>query len=100
MGQPMYPSKQFTITVKLKITAESAWKTVSKGSKDISIVEKIQMALKKNGYYLTYNGHYLKVDGIFGICTEKAVKEFQEANGLNVTGKVDYKTAQKLEIVK
>ena len=42
---------------------------------------------------------YLKVDGIFGVHTEKAVKQFQKAKGLKVTGKVNYKTAKKLKII-
>ena len=84
---------------KAKTTVRTAWKTISKGSKESDIVKKIQIALKKNGYYLEFNGHYLKVDGIYGNFTENAVKEFQKANGLNVTGKVDYETAQKLGLV-
>ena len=31
--------------------------------------------------------------------TEKAVKQFQKAKGLKVTGKVDEKTAKKLKII-
>ncbi|WP_298502701.1 Ig-like domain repeat protein [uncultured Methanobrevibacter sp.] len=88
------------VTKKVKITVKTTWKTIAKGSKNSAMVKKIQKALKKNGYYLTYKGHYLKVDGIFHDCTQRSVKEFQKANGLKVTGKVDYKTAQKLKLVK
>ena len=87
-------------TKKVKITVKSPWKTVSKGSKLKTTVKKIQRALKSKGYYLYENGHYLKVDGIYDIYTEWAVKEFQSNNGLKVTGKVDYNTAKKLKLVK
>jgi hypothetical protein len=52
-------------TKKTTIKVKSVWKTVQKGSKNSAIVKKIQRALKNHGYYLEYNGHYLKVDGIF-----------------------------------
>ena len=76
-----------------------AFKTISRGSKDKATVKKIQKALKRNGYYLSYKGHYLKVDGWFAYYTERAVKQFQRAEQLKVTGKVDAKTAEKLEIL-
>ena len=86
-------------TKKVKITVKApAWKTVAKGSKDKKTVKKIQKALKNNGYYLTYKGHYLKIDGIYKGCTERSVKQFQKAKKLTATGKVDYKTAKKLKI--
>ena len=88
------------LTKKAKITVKApAWKTVAKGSKDKAMVKKIQRALKNNGYYLSYKGRYLKVDGIFEKYTEMAVKEFQKDKKLKVTGKVDYATAKKLKIV-
>lgn len=97
-----YPgnNKYNKVTKKAKITVKQTWKTISKGSKNHAMVKKIQKALKKNGYYLSYKGHYLKVDGIFHDCTQRSVKEFQKAKGLKVTGKIDYKTAQKLKLVK
>ena len=89
------------VTKKVKITVKGTlYKTVSKGSKDKATVKKIQKALKKNGYYLTYKGRYLKVDGKYSSCTVRSVKEFQRDKGLKVTGKADYKTAKKLKIVK
>ena len=87
------------VTKKVNIKVKSVWKTVQKGSKNKAIVKKIQRALKKHGYYLTYNGHYLKVDGIFWDYTKMAVKEFQNDKTLKVTGKVDEKTAKKLGII-
>ncbi len=86
-------------TKKVNIKVKAAFKTVSKGSKDKATVKKIQRALKKNGYYLSYKGHYLMVDGIYHDCTVRAVKEFQKAKHLKVTGKVDEKTAKKLGII-
>ena len=86
-------------TKSVQITVKSVFKTVSKGSKDNAMVKKIQVALKKNGYYLRFAGHYLKVDGIFHKYTELAVKQFQKAKGLKVTGKVDETTAKRLKII-
>lgn len=78
---------------------KTTFKTISKGFKDKAMVKKIQKALKKNGYYLRYKGHYLKVDGWYGPCTFRSVKQFQKAKGLKVTGKVDEKTAEKLKVI-
>ena len=86
-------------TKKAKIKVIVTFKTVSKGSKNKATVKEIQQALKNNGYYLTYDGHYLKIDGIYHGCTERSVKEFQHDKGLKVTGKVDEKTAKKLGII-
>ena len=63
------------------------------------MVKKIQRSLKNHGYYLEYNGKYLKVDGIFWNYTKMAVKEFQNDKSLKITGKVDEKTAHKLGII-
>jgi uncharacterized protein YjdB/nitrogen fixation protein FixH len=87
------------VTKKVKITVKTAFKTIARGSKLKNTVKKIQRALKHNGYYLTAYGHYLMVDGIYHIHTENAVKQFQKAKGLKVTGKVDEKTAKKLKII-
>jgi peptidoglycan hydrolase-like protein with peptidoglycan-binding domain len=46
----------------------------------------IQAALKNAGYYLG------EVDGKIGRLTQKAIEDFQEANGLKVDGKVGPKT--------
>jgi len=87
------------VSKKAKIKVIVTFKTVSKGSKDKATVKEIQQALKDKGYYLTYQGHYLKVDGKFNSCTFRSVKEFQKDKGLKVTGKVDEKTAHKLGII-
>ena len=87
------------VSKKANIKVIVTFKTVSKGSKDKSTVKEIQQALKDHGYYLSYKGHYLKVDGKFQSCTERSVKQFQKDKGLKVTGKVDEKTAKKLGII-
>ena len=87
------------VSKKANIKVIVTFKTVSKGSKDKATVKEIQQALKDKGYYLTYQGHYLKVDGKFSSCTFRSVKEFQHDKGLKVTGKVDEKTAHKLGII-
>ena len=63
------------------------------------MIKKIQKALKKNGYYLKEKSRYLKIDGIYHKYTVKAVKQFQKAKGLKVTGSVDYNTAKKLKLI-
>jgi len=87
------------VSKKANIKVIVTFKTVSKGSKDKATVKEIQQALKDKGYYLTYQGHYLKVDGKFSSCTFRSVKEFQHDKGLKITGKVDEKTAHKLGII-
>ena len=89
-------TKNTKITVK---ASKTTFKTVSQGSKDTKTVKKIQQALKDHGYYLSYKGHYLKVDGKYNSYTVRSVKEFQRDHGLKQTGKVDAKTAKKLGII-
>ena len=62
------------------------------------MVKKIQKALKKNGYYRYADKRYLKIDGTYHKWTQKAVKKYQKDNELKVTGNVDQKTANKLQI--
>ena len=91
--------KKASKKVKLTVKKSKSWKTIARGSKDKSTVKKIQRALKDNGYYLSYKGRYLKVDGKYGRHTERGVKQFQKPRNLKVTGKVDEKTAKKLKII-
>ena len=92
-------TKKVKLTVKASKKKKSTFKTLSKGSKDKATIKKIQKALKNKGYYITYKGQYLKIDGIYHGHTERSVKEFQHDKGLKVTGKVDEKTAKKLGII-
>ena len=66
--------------------------TLKKGAKGEGVTE-MQKALKSLGYDLGKSG----VDGKFGSMTQKAVKAFQEAQGLKVTGIVDEATLEALE---
>jgi hypothetical protein len=59
---------------------------------DKEIVAEIQQALKSKGFSPGV------IDGDYGPNTEKAVRQFQEANGLTVDGKVGPQTAAALEV--
>ncbi len=89
----------YAASKKVKLTVKTVFKTISKGSKNHAMVKKIQKALIKKGYYKSSSGKAYKVDGIYGDLTVKAVKQFQKAKKLKVTGKVDEKTAKKLGII-
>ncbi|WP_318246497.1 peptidoglycan-binding protein [Guptibacillus algicola] len=69
--------------------SQEAEQTLKVGARGVE-VSTVQQQLKNKGYY-SYT-----VDGIFGPITEKAVKQFQSANGLSITGVVDGKTKEKL----
>ena len=56
------------------------------------VVTQIQTKLKRWGYY---NG---AIDGIYGSATEKAVRLFQQKNGLTVDGKAGQKTLSAIGI--
>ena len=56
-------------------------------------VKKVQQALKNLNYDIGKTG----VDGILGSATEDAIKAFQEAKGLKITGVVDEETIAALE---
>jgi hypothetical protein len=62
--------------------------TAEKSSKD---VRKIQQALNQNGLRV-------KVDGKWGPKTKEALREFQQKNGLQASGRLDSQTLQKLQI--
>jgi N-acetylmuramoyl-L-alanine amidase len=69
--------------------AEAA--TYQKGATG-SVVSQIQTKLKEWGYYTG------AVDGVYGSATEKAVRYFQEKNGLTVDGKTGSETLAALGI--
>lgn len=54
------------------------------------IVSNIQHKLQITGHYED------KIDGVYGLLTEHAVKGFQSSNNIEVTGAVDYVTMQRL----
>lgn len=60
--------------------------------KTSALVKKVQKALNKRGYKCG------KADGIMGSKTKKALKKFQKAQGLKVTGKIGKKVKRALNI--
>lgn len=61
-----------------------------------SQVTLLQKHLKTLGYYVKINGYTLKVDGVYGQYTEKAVKAFQKATGHTPDGWFGPKTCKSL----
>lgn len=59
---------------------------------DKSEVRSVQQNLKDNGYY---NGN---VDGLMGPQTREAIRKYQKAESLPVTGRLDSQTAGKLGV--
>lgn len=65
-----------------------------------SAAAKLQASLVVIGYDLgTYGPEKNGVDGHIGPVTEKAIKEFQKATGLALTGKMDEQTMTALDLV-
>ena len=60
--------------------------TLVRGDRGLSLIYKLQQRLKDLGYYT------ISVDGIFGSGTQRAVRLFQQVNGLTVTGIADNTT--------
>ncbi|MBP3542293.1 MAG: peptidoglycan-binding protein [Clostridia bacterium] len=63
-----------------KTASSNGYTTVSQNSGSVSNVAAVQSALSAKGYY---NGNF---DGDFGSGTEQAVRDYQAAMGLRVTG--------------
>ena len=64
--------------------------TLVRGDRGMALLYTLQQRLKDLGYYT------IRVDGIFGSGTQRAVRWFQSVNGLAVTGKADSATQQLL----
>ena len=64
---------------------------LQQGSKGEKVTE-LQRGLKKLGYYVTYNGRNLVVDGSYGTYTAWAVRQFQKATGHSQDGVFGPKT--------
>jgi len=64
-------------------STSSKYPTFVRGDRDHPLIYAMQRRLKDLGYYT------IKVDGIFGSGTQRAVRDFQKVNGLSVTGKAD-----------
>ena len=60
--------------------------TLVRGDRDLDLIYTLQQRLKDLGYYT------IRVDGIFGSGTQRAVRWFQTVNGLTATGRADNAT--------
>jgi peptidoglycan hydrolase-like protein with peptidoglycan-binding domain len=78
------------VTVFLFIVVSTAPSFAAKATQSSS-VKTVQSALNKEGYTVA-------VDGKMGKQTKTALKQFQKAKGLKVTGKIDSPTKAKLGI--
>ena len=72
-------SQEIYIDVSMPYLAKSGY--ISTGE-EVKTVQRLLNAME----YRDNNGYRLDVDGIFGDCTEQAVKQFQKANGLEEDG--------------
>ena len=70
----------------------SATSTQTSGSQSRTQITQVQQALKAKGYDPG------TTDGVMGTSTQEALRKFQQANGLPVTGTVDGQTAKALGI--
>lgn len=82
----------FTVNVLIISMAQEASAAVYKKGSSGSTVTEIQQKLSQWGYY---SG---SIDGVFGSGTERAVKKFQQKNGLTADGKVGPATLAALGI--
>lgn len=96
------PKKATTSSTKTS-TATSSYQgqlmkcpTLKRGSSNKNCVKALQRQLKKCGYYVTYKGRRLLIDGVFGYYTQLAVRSFQKKKKLKVNGVVDNNTKAKL----
>ena len=76
----------FAVNIFIIALAQRASAEIYKKGSGGAVVTEIQTRLKNWGYY---NG---AVDGVYGSQTEKAVRWFQEKNGLNADGQVGDQT--------
>jgi len=67
-------------------------KSQGQGMKNRQVVRQVQEKLKQEGYQVG------PVDGVWGPKTQSAVREFQQAEGLEATGELDQETLAALEI--
>ena len=69
--------------------SETTYPTLVRGDRGMALIYTLQQRLKDLGYYS------IRVDGIYGSGTQRAVRWFQQVNGLTATGTADSVT-QKL----
>ena len=82
---------QLTQTALWSVSAIGAYEsgiypTLVRGDRGLALIYTLQQRLKDLGYYT------IRVDGIYGSGTQRAVRDFQSVNGLYVTGKADHTT--------
>lgn len=82
----------FTVNIAIIALAQQVSAAVYKRGSSGATVTEIQQKLSQWGYY---SG---SIDGIYGSGTERAVKKFQQKNGLSVDGKVGSATLAALGI--
>ena len=70
------------------------FKVIKAGESNKALVKKIQKALRKVGYYKSS----LKIDGVFDKDVTSAIRKYQKAKGLKVTGTITKETANKLKL--
>ena len=66
--------------------ASGYYPTLMRGNRGLELIYTLQARLKELGYYT------IKVDGIYGSGTQRAVRRFQEVNGLTPSGIADNTT--------
>ena len=64
----------------------SVYPTLVRGDKGLALIYTLQQRLKDLGYYT------IRVDGVYGSGTQRAVRDFQAVNGLAATGAADHAT--------
>ena len=88
------PAPVVVLPEPIRIAASSLTKDLRNGSRGGEVVL-LQEFLQKNGWGIPNDG---PVTGHFGGVTEKALKKFQEAQGLAPTGVVDFSTRDAINI--
>ena len=73
-------------------TAQGASKTQAAGAQSRTQIAEVQQALKAKGFDPG------TTDGTMGAQTQEALRKFQKANGLPVTGNIDSQTAKALGV--
>lgn len=68
----------------------SSTKSMSNGARSLPAIKQIQDLLNRKGYKVG------KVDGIWNPRIQEELKKFQKDKGLNATGELNQKTADKL----
>ena len=81
---PLTQQKLFSVSA--IAYGSDTYPTLVRGDRGYALIYTLQQRLKDLGYYT------IKVDGIYGSGTQRAVREFQRINGLSITGKADNAT--------